>query len=339
VIVAAAAASPARGEEAAGGAEERARAAFEHGVALVAAEDFEGALQAFDQSLRLFPTPVARLNHALCLRSLGRNLDAFRDLERYLADHGGFDAERRAAVEGELEALRRELGRISVEVLRPAEARVLVDGDEVGTTPLAAPIDVEPGPHVVELRAPGFHPLTRGLRAEPGGTVLLSAALEPLATVSATPPPPSATPPRHEPDLDQLLRPPGEPARSFRRRRAFRSAAYALGAVGAGGLITTLGLYLWNDERWQDWTARDEWIHARGGSTQDLLAAIATNNELAGSIEVSEGASWAVFGVSLALVGTAAALLAVGLRRPRSARLALTPRYGWLGVPHVGATP
>ncbi len=74
----------------------------------------------------------------------------------------------------------------------PPGATVMLDGDEVGTTPLR--VEVSPGPHTVELSAPGYDPFSHGLDLERGTTesvrLRLSATSSPVPAPDTAPPPP-----------------------------------------------------------------------------------------------------------------------------------------------------
>lgn len=66
----------------------------------------------------------------------------------------------------------------------PAGARVLVDGDEKGETPLAASVDCEPGREVqVRIEKAGYRAQRRSLRCRADALVRLSARLEKAAAV------------------------------------------------------------------------------------------------------------------------------------------------------------
>jgi hypothetical protein len=54
----------------------------------------------------------------------------------------------------------RYLGRVELEVSPPG-VTVLVDGDEVGRTPLAGPLSLVPGRHAVKLQRPGYRDVER----------------------------------------------------------------------------------------------------------------------------------------------------------------------------------
>jgi PEGA domain-containing protein len=84
-------------------------------------------------------------------------------------------------------------GTLRVEVLAAASGQVYVDGYYVGTADQAAAgLDLEPGPHRVEVRAAGYEPLTFDVRITPNQMITFRDAMTPTTTVPAAPPPPPA---------------------------------------------------------------------------------------------------------------------------------------------------
>jgi hypothetical protein len=118
--------------------------AFEQGQNGTAIERFRAAYLAGR-------APVALVNLGQALRAAGRVLEAVETFERYLREGGArVPAERAAAVRETIDALRGQLASLVI-TSDPAGARVRLDGTEVGTTPLAAPLVVAAGVHTVEL--------------------------------------------------------------------------------------------------------------------------------------------------------------------------------------------
>lgn len=78
----------------------------------------------------------------------------------------------------------------------PAGARVLVDGEYLGPTPLPAPVLAMAGAHRLSIEAAGFRPWERSLRFAKGKTVNVEVSLEPLASPVAPAPSSAAEPAR-----------------------------------------------------------------------------------------------------------------------------------------------
>jgi hypothetical protein len=128
---------------------------FDAGVSLLKAEDYEGAALSFEASLKLYPTKTALFNLANCYKALKRWDEALAALFRLRRDFAGrlgeeMEAET-AAIEKEIRNL---VGTLTVEVDRPGAA-VVVDGREVGTSPLAKVLLLAPGNHEVTARLSG----------------------------------------------------------------------------------------------------------------------------------------------------------------------------------------
>jgi serine/threonine protein kinase len=89
-----------------------------------------------------------------------------RELRAQLRERAPSGAERER-IEQRLLALQDKLGEIEV-VCELEGSMVTVDGELVGLTPLAHPIVVRPGQHVLALTARGYRPLTRELTVAAG---------------------------------------------------------------------------------------------------------------------------------------------------------------------------
>jgi tetratricopeptide (TPR) repeat protein len=107
-----------RVEAAPGGAEENARAAFEHGRTLYRLTRFAEALEAFSRAYEALPEPAFLYNIAQCQRELGRDDDAVKAYHQYLAaipsaDPSRTDVEREVAtLEARIDARAREAERL-----------------------------------------------------------------------------------------------------------------------------------------------------------------------------------------------------------------------------------
>jgi hypothetical protein len=158
-----------------------ARGHFDRAVALFRDADYEAALADFDRAYELAPHWGLLYNIGLARAALRDYPGAVEALERHLEDGGAqVPAARREQVEAELRRLRALVGRVAVSVTGPAAATVLVDDAEVGATPLAAPVAVAAGRHMVEVRARGFLPWRRQVVVAGGVTEELRVALEPV---------------------------------------------------------------------------------------------------------------------------------------------------------------
>jgi len=135
-------------------ADDPARLSFEHGMAALQANRPADAVREFEDSYRRRPVAVVQYNLALAYRALGRNVDAVLAFERFLREPGGVAEAQLRAVRRELEALRAGLAQVRLTVRPTAGATVWVDGQVTGVT--GDVVWLEPGRHVLEVRAAGY---------------------------------------------------------------------------------------------------------------------------------------------------------------------------------------
>lgn len=134
--------------------ESDARAHFTRGVSLAQSGDYAAALSEFESAYALSGRANILYNIAVTQEALHRDADAARSLERYLRD-ADLTPARRAETERALAQIRERLGEVRL-LGAPPGASVLVDGQRVATTPLAEPLRIAPGEHLVEVRAQGY---------------------------------------------------------------------------------------------------------------------------------------------------------------------------------------
>jgi tetratricopeptide (TPR) repeat protein len=155
-----------------------ARAAYERGRTQYAAGDYVGARNAFGSAFEQSHDPRLLWNMAACERKLGRAAKALTLIDRYVALGGALlaDADRQEAARwrGVLEK-----GVATVTVTGAlAGVEVLVDDEQVGTTPLAVPVFVDAGAHRVRFTRRGFRSVARLEQVAAGATLAWSADLE-----------------------------------------------------------------------------------------------------------------------------------------------------------------
>ncbi|APR85896.1 Dihydrolipoamide acetyltransferase [Minicystis rosea] len=136
---------------------------------------------------------------------LGRHRDAAEHLSMFLResrDLPNADPRDRVMLTQELERARARIGVVNVSVDR-AGAEVFVDGASVGKAPLADPVFVEPGKHLIEIKMDGYEPQLSAREMAPGATADLKLTLVPAAPApvkTAAPPlAPIAAPPAAQP--------------------------------------------------------------------------------------------------------------------------------------------
>jgi hypothetical protein len=143
-------------DEAARKAEAKER--FLRGLELANRDVWDAALVEFEASIELYPTRVALRNAAVSRRNIGRYAEA---LETYLelGQKFGADlpADEKKKIDDAIAELRAYVGEISVSCDQPG-AVVVIDGRQYGTTPLAGPLTVSSGTHLLRVSKEGYEP-------------------------------------------------------------------------------------------------------------------------------------------------------------------------------------
>lgn len=138
---------------------------------LYAARRYTDAALSLEPIVQGCPMPAAMLFLGASWRALGRTQDAVAMLERYLGVAAPADA---ADVRRDIDEMRASLVSLSLQVT-PPEASVIVDGRIYGLRD--APRWLDPTPHVLEVRAPGYAPWRRELPAQRGGRAVFAVDL------------------------------------------------------------------------------------------------------------------------------------------------------------------
>jgi len=123
----------------------------------------------------------------------------------------------RATVEEALATIRAHIGRVLIEGGQPG-AQVSVNGQSVGSLPLADAVSVAAGPVDIEVRAAGYAPAVKTIKVAPGEFARVPFTLQPVtrsgSEARTNPPPfspPRANPPRRFAPAPAPLVPPAPP--------------------------------------------------------------------------------------------------------------------------------
>jgi hypothetical protein len=205
------------------------------------------ALDLFRRANELAPSPRARAQLGLAEQALGRWVGAERDISAAL-DAGGdaWIVKNRPVLEQALAVVRDHVGQLLV-MGTPAGASVLVNGERVGTLPLAAPVVVAAGEVLVTVDARGFVSISRkvtvtgkqlvretiDLPEQPAPAPAPAAAAEPAPVAAAAPPPPVAPPPPAVTAEAPAPSPVAAPASGA----LVRGAGYVAAGLGAAALL------------------------------------------------------------------------------------------------------
>ncbi len=153
LLVAATAPQPARA-----GAKEEARKHYDRAVELVDDGQLAEAIIEFQRSYDLTKHFSVLYNIGQVYVSLAKPVEAIAAYEGYLVGGGkNIPAARRGEVEREIARQKARIATLEIHVL-PEGAVVRVDGKEIGKTPLAQPLSVGIGEHMVSAAADGHEP-------------------------------------------------------------------------------------------------------------------------------------------------------------------------------------
>lgn len=154
-----------------------AKADYEGGKILFRSKDFAGALIKFEHAYALSKDPRLLWNAAVCHKELRHYTRMLATIDRLLKDGGPLltqsDRDDAAEIVKTVAAFVSPLTLSANE----AGAAVLIDGENVGTTPLAKPVWVDVGTRKVRVVKPGFRPVDRTLTVLGAKDISLSVTL------------------------------------------------------------------------------------------------------------------------------------------------------------------
>lgn len=142
----------------------KAKTYFKEGVGFYKDGKYAQALDKFKKTYETWPHWRFHLNIGLCYKELSMFMEAKQELSKFVqkgsehSDEGesGYFQSKKALVEAALQELDSIIAVLAVQVM-PEGASIKMDGKMVGTSPMMEPLDVNPGPHVLEVVADGFH--------------------------------------------------------------------------------------------------------------------------------------------------------------------------------------
>ncbi|MBZ0234227.1 MAG: PEGA domain-containing protein [Deltaproteobacteria bacterium] len=155
--------------------------------------EYERALAAYTKAYELVPNPKIYYPMAIAEEKLEKWIDVATHLRRFLNQASDADAKMRADAEARLENAKLNIGVLKLNVT-PEGAQVAIDGNPVGTTPLAEPIYLAPGEYALSITADGHKPIEQPLTVEAGSESERAFELESAAVIIDTPRPPPPPP-------------------------------------------------------------------------------------------------------------------------------------------------
>jgi len=287
-----------------------AEALFRDGKALVEAERFEEGCAKFQESQRLDPALGTLLYLGTCYAQIGRTASAWAafqsavEMARRVKDPSRESLARRR--ERDLEA---KLSRVLFAVERPvAGLTIRVDGLALGPGALSTPLPFDPGPHSIEVSAPGKRPWTTTLDLEQG-PVTRVVKVAPLVDRAAL--------------TDGSS--PGEDSRPATDRASsidWRVPGYAALGLGIAGVAvgTYFGLRAYSQSKDAD---------------KSCVGSVCTQQGLDGHEAARDSATYSNLGFAVAIVGVAAGAYLLYFRSHRAPDQAAL----WIraGVGHMSA--
>jgi len=265
-----------------------ARHDYEQGLAHAARGDYTLALGEFRKAYAASPHYAVLYNIGQAELALGRPLAAVEALSGYLRDGGGdVPPERAEQVRKQIAELSVLFAAIGVEGDLPG-ASIAVDGREVGPAPLAAPVKVQAGTHVVTATRDGTVIATQVVTLKEGEKTSVD-----LSAVA-----PSATPTQSTPEPAANWRPP--PAVPAERRGVSIPLGYVVAGAGVALAGGTLAHYFWNRGRHERWLESSQALE--DPSTPDREELQKENNDLADSIDRASVVTVVMAASSAALV-------------------------------------
>jgi hypothetical protein len=168
--------------------------AIAHGVELREKGKDEEALDEFRRAYSLQPSPKARAQMALAEQALGMWVLAEEHLREALRSvEDPFIAKHKAALASSLATIGQHLGSLEIRGEAPG-AEVFIDGAKAGTLPFREPKRVEAGMRNLEVRSPGFYPVSRVVRVPAGETARETIELHAQRPNEPAPDKPAVTP-------------------------------------------------------------------------------------------------------------------------------------------------
>lgn len=229
------------------------------GLELRKAGDDRRALPLFQRAYAMDRTPRAAAQLGWAEQAIGRWEDAERHVSEALrATNDPWIAKHHADLDGSLRTIRAHTARVEITGL-PKGAEVTVNGQAIGTLPLADSLSVSTGEVVIELRAPGYRPQTRTVTVSAAEyqrqyfsleKERLSVTKAPPATTPSLPPQaivvkPEPTPPVVTPAQPSPAPPPPgpsspEPAPGLRRIAEWTALGLTAASAGVGVVATII---------------------------------------------------------------------------------------------------
>jgi hypothetical protein len=154
-----------------------AKASLAAGEKAAKAKDWPAALAAYSAANAAQPSPAALEGIGIAQYELKHTGEAYDAYDQFLKTYGNaIGSTRKKNAEARLKELAAVTGFISIRVSE-AGANVTLDGQSLGTTPVAALIRVASGPHKVQVTKDGFAPIEKIPNVAANGKEIVEIAL------------------------------------------------------------------------------------------------------------------------------------------------------------------
>ncbi|HEY3234022.1 MAG TPA: PEGA domain-containing protein [Polyangiaceae bacterium] len=165
----------------------QARAQFQQGIELEQAGNWANALQLFRQVGQVRMTPQVQYHIARCEEELGRLVTALGGYKLALEEAETVGANFKSEVEGRLDQLQARIPKLVIQRGSGAEAATIeLDGVPLGASRIGIENEVDPGPHQVTAKSPGYKTFAQTVTVAEEGKQTLKVALEKLPEDAAS---------------------------------------------------------------------------------------------------------------------------------------------------------
>ncbi|MGV3620385.1 MAG: tetratricopeptide repeat protein [Archangium sp.] len=219
----------------------KARELFSWGQKLYKQARYAEAISKFEEAYAVRPHPVIYFNIGKCYEQMGDTAKALRNYRDYLRLSP--DASDKETVSDAVANLERRLREKGVQQLmvfaEPADARISVDGKDLGTSP--ATVELVAGNHQLSVSADGFQKVDRSFVMQLSRAMEITIALRPVGEA-----PVASDAPRKEdkPTLDPGTPPPAPPlvAQAAPEQKKGKPGTFIAGGVAVAALGAGIGM-------------------------------------------------------------------------------------------------
>ncbi len=135
----------------------QARAQFQRAIELEQAGNYTTALEQFRDVGQVRMTPQVRFHIATCEEKLGRLVTALGGYQLAYADADSVGEDFKTEVDRAVTRLQASIPKLVIERGAGAEAaEIQLDGVALGASSVGVPVPLDPGPHAVTAKSPGF---------------------------------------------------------------------------------------------------------------------------------------------------------------------------------------